>query len=163
MYITLKKPSHYWKPPWSRSRSINNRLFYPYPVIHHPAGLVARACSSMTSSSARSSLVLWWYDRSSKMMYFVWSPSISANCVSDDFLLFLPLPVAVYEPNVAMWLRSPVRPSLPVPAVTRGLLLPRMEAPKSCLTRGNNVGMQAPMRTQLASMLWRRVLVVYGS
>jgi hypothetical protein len=45
----------------------------------------------------------------------------------------------------------PLAPLEPV-----SLLLPRTAAPKSFLTSGKSVGMQAPIRTQLPSMLWKR-------
>ncbi len=53
---------------------------------------------------------------------------------------------------------------LPPLSFPLGVLPPRAEEPKSFLTRGKSVGMQAPMRTQLASMLEGEGLVEsYGA
>ena len=131
-------------------REILFHLFH-HGRIYQPSAFVARACSSRILSSARSSDVLQWKDRSSKMMYLFCSSSMSSNC-DMDFLPFLPFVPVGYDPIVAMGLLlSPTLPSSPdVPA---GLVPPRIPAPKSFLTRGKSVGMQAPMRTQFASIL----------
>ncbi len=85
------------------------------------------------------------------MMYLFYSLSMSSNC-EMDFLPFFRFAPVGYDPIIAIGLvLSPTLP--PLPDMPAGLVPPKIPAPKSFLTRGKSVGMQAPMRTQFASIL----------
>jgi hypothetical protein len=82
------------------------------------------------------------------MMYLESSSCWTVPNCDSDLLAFLPLG---YDPMVVSGLLPPGMPF----ESSVGLLPLRAAAPKSFLTSGKSVGMQAPMRTQLASMLCR--------